>query len=130
MVLRRILLISVFGATSSYVSEKKINKNVLSLRRRGMGRGRRRGGDGERAVGRGRLGGGQWGGRDGKGEMGREGAVAQCVARRAPICSNAYGGRFAPHPRHSVRMTYRPSAALRLLRSLRISHNNFLRASK
>ena len=56
--------------------------------------------------------------------------VAQCVARRAPICSNAYGGWLAPRPRHSVRMTYRPSAALRLLGSLRISHNKFLRANK
>ena len=37
---------------------------------------------------------------------------------------------FAPHARHSVRMTYRPSAALRLLGSLRISHNKFLRANK
>ena len=33
-------------------------------------------------------------------------------------------------PRHSVRMTYRPSAALLLLGSLRISHNKFLRANK
>ena len=32
--------------------------------------------------------------------------------------------------RHSVRMTHRPSAALRLLGSLRISHNKFLRANK
>ena len=33
-------------------------------------------------------------------------------------------------PRHSVGMTYRPSAALRLLGSLRISHNKFLRGNK
>ena len=33
------------------------------------------------------------------------------LARRAPICSNAYGGWFAPRPRHSVRMTYWPNAA-------------------
>ena len=46
------------------------------------------------------------------------------------ICSNAYGGWFAPRPRHSVRMTYRPSAALWLLGSLKISHNKFLRANK
>ena len=32
--------------------------------------------------------------------------VAQCVARQDPICSNAYGGWFAPRARHSVRMTY------------------------
>ena len=56
--------------------------------------------------------------------------VAQCVARRAPICSNVYGGWFAPRPRQSVRMTYRPSAALWLLGSLRISHNKFLLANK
>ena len=56
--------------------------------------------------------------------------MAQCVAQRAPICSNAYGGWFAPRPRHCVRMTYRPSAALRLLGSVRISHNKFLRANK
>ena len=56
--------------------------------------------------------------------------VVQCVARRAPICSNAYGGWFAPCPRHSVRMTYRFSAALWLLGSLRISHNKFLQANK
>ena len=31
----------------------------------------------------------------------------------------------APCVRHSVRMTYRPSAALRLLGSLRISHKKF-----
>ena len=42
--------------------------------------------------------------------------VSQCVAWRAPICSNVYGGWFAPRARHSVRMTYWPSAALRLLR--------------
>ena len=52
------------------------------------------------------------------------------LARRVPICSNAYGGWFALCARHSVRMTYRPSAALRLLGSLRISHNKFLRANK
>ena len=56
--------------------------------------------------------------------------MAQCVARWAPICSNAYGGWFAPHPRHSVRLTYRPSATLQLLGSLRISLNKFLWASK
>ena len=55
--------------------------------------------------------------------------VAQCVAREL-LCSNAYGGWLAPRPRHSVRMTYRPSAALRLLGSLRISHNKFLQANK
>ena len=54
--------------------------------------------------------------------------MAQCVTRRAPICSNAYGGWFAPLPWHSVRITYRPSAALWLLGSL--SHNKFLRANK
>ena len=41
--------------------------------------------------------------------------IAWCVARGAPICGNAYGGWFTPHARHSVRMTCRPSAALRLL---------------
>ena len=56
--------------------------------------------------------------------------VAQCVARGAPICSNAYGGWFAPRAHHSMRMTYRPIPALRLLGSLRISHNKFLRANK
>ena len=56
--------------------------------------------------------------------------VAQCVARRAPMQQCAYGGWFPPRPRHSVRMTYRPSAALRLLGSLRISHNKFLRTNK
>ena len=35
-----------------------------------------------------------------------------------------------PHARHSVRMTYRPSPALGLLGSLRISHNKFLQANK
>ena len=54
--------------------------------------------------------------------------VAQCVAQQAQICSNAYGGWFMPHPRHSVRLTYRPSAAL--LGSLRMSHNKFLCANK
>ena len=38
--------------------------------------------------------------------------VAQCVAPRAPICSNVYGDWFAPHARHSVGMTYRPIVAL------------------
>ena len=52
--------------------------------------------------------------------------VAQCIVWRAPVCSNAYGGWFMPRPRHCVRLTYRPSAALRLLGSLRISHNKFL----
>ena len=33
-------------------------------------------------------------------------------------------------PRHSMRLTCRPSAALRLLGSLRISHNKFLQANK
>ena len=55
--------------------------------------------------------------------------VAQCVARRA-ICSNAYGGWFAPRVRHCLRTTHRPSAALQLLGSLRISHNKFPRANK
>ena len=41
------------------------------------------------------------------------------------ICSNAYGRWFVPRVRHSVRMTYRLSAALRLLGSLRISHKKF-----
>ena len=57
-------------------------------------------------------------------------AVAQCVARRGPICSNAYGGWLAPCTRHRVRMTYRFSASLWLLESLRISHNKFLQANK
>ena len=57
-------------------------------------------------------------------------AVAQCAEQQAPICSNVYGGWFAPRAHHSVRMTYRPSAALRLLGSLRISHDKFLRANK
>ena len=56
--------------------------------------------------------------------------VVQCIVERAPICSNVHGGWFMPHPCHSVRMTYRPSAALRLIRGLRISHNKFLRANK
>ena len=56
--------------------------------------------------------------------------MAQCVARQAPIGSNVYGGWFAPRARHSVRMIYRPSAALRLLGSLRISHNKFLLVNK
>ena len=43
---------------------------------------------------------------------------------------DAYGGWFAPRAHHSVRMTYRPSAALRLVGSLRISHNKFLWANK
>ena len=47
-----------------------------------------------------------------------------------PMCSNTYGGWFTPCHHHSVRMTYRPSAALRLLGSLRISHNKFLLANK
>ena len=46
------------------------------------------------------------------------------------LCSNAYGGWFAPRAHHSVRMTYRLSAVLRLLGSLRISHNKFLWANK
>ena len=45
-------------------------------------------------------------------------------------CSNVYGGWFTSWACHSVRMTYRPSAALWLLRSLRISHNKFLWANK
>ena len=49
------------------------------------------------------------------------------AVRRA---ASSYGGWFVPRPRHSVRMTYRPSTALRLLGSLRISHNKFLRANK
>ena len=57
-------------------------------------------------------------------------SVAQCIAQRAPICSNTYGGWFKPHPRHSMRLTYRPGTALRLLGSHRISHNKFLRANK
>ena len=52
------------------------------------------------------------------------------VVSRGAVCSNAYGGWFAPRARHSMRMTYRPSAALWLLGSLRISHNKFLRANK
>ena len=54
--------------------------------------------------------------------------VAQCAARHAAMCT--YGGWFRPHARHSVRMTYRPSAALQLLGSLTVSHNKFLRANK
>ena len=46
------------------------------------------------------------------------------------LCSNACGGWFASRARHSVRMTYRPSAALQLLGSLRIFGNKFLRANK
>ena len=42
-----------------------------------------------------------------------------------PICSNAYGRWFVLRVRHSVRMTYRSSAALWLLGSLRISHKKF-----
>ena len=57
----------------------------------------------------------------------KRGAVRSAASS---ICSSAYGGWFAPRLRHSVRMTYRPSAALRLLGSLRISHNKFLRANK
>ena len=56
--------------------------------------------------------------------------VAQCVARRAPMFCNAYDGWFAPPACHSVRMTYRPSTALRLLGSLWISHNKFLPVNK
>ena len=57
--------------------------------------------------------------------------VAQCIAQRAPIIfGNANGGWFVPRARHSVRMTCRPSTALRLLGSLRISHNKFPRANK
>ena len=56
--------------------------------------------------------------------------VVQCVSQRAPICSNTYGDWFAPRARHSVRMAHRPSAALRLLGSLRISHKKFLRVNK
>ena len=56
--------------------------------------------------------------------------MVQCVARWAPICSNVYGGWVTPCPRHSVRLTYRSSTALWLLRSLRISHNKFLWANK
>ena len=54
------------------------------------------------------------------------------VAQWAPIsiCSNAYGCWFVPCACHSVRMTYRPSAALWLFGSLRISHNTFLQANK
>ena len=52
--------------------------------------------------------------------------VAQCSAWRGELlCSSAYGGWFVPCARHSVRMTYRLSAALRLFGSLRISHNKF-----
>ena len=32
--------------------------------------------------------------------------MVQCVARRAPICSNTYGRWFTPRARHSVRMTH------------------------
>ena len=31
--------------------------------------------------------------------------MAQCVAQRVPICSNAYGGWFAIRVRHSVNNT-------------------------
>ena len=53
--------------------------------------------------------------------------VAQCVVRRAPICSNAYGGWFAPCPRHRERLTYRPSAALQLSGALDYPTTNFCR---
>ena len=42
-----------------------------------------------------------------------------------PICNNAYGRWFAPCACHSVRLSHRPSAALWLLGSLRISHKEF-----
>ena len=45
-------------------------------------------------------------------------------AQRASLYTNAYGGWFAYHARHSVRMTYRTSAALRLLRSLKYPTTN------
>ena len=35
-----------------------------------------------------------------------------------------------PNARHSVRMTYRPSTALRLLRGFKISHNKFLQTNE
>ena len=59
--------------------------------------------------------------------MGHSLSVFSCGAMRsvAPISSIAYGRWFAPSVRHSVRMTYRPSAALWLLGSLRISYKNF-----
>ena len=53
-----------------------------------------------------------------------------CRLASFSICSNVYGGWFKPHARHSVRMTYRPSAAVRLLGRFKISHNKFLRANK
>ena len=56
--------------------------------------------------------------------------VAQGVAWRTPMQQCAYGGWFAPCACHSMKMTYRPSAALQLLGSLRISHNKFLPANK
>ena len=55
--------------------------------------------------------------------------VAQCVARRAPM-QQCVWWLVRTRARHSVRMTYRPSAVLRLLRNLRISDNKFLRANK
>ena len=57
--------------------------------------------------------------------------ISRGVVRSAASSYAAVPGDwFAPRLRHSVRMTYRPSAALRLLGSLRISHNKFLRVNK
>ena len=56
-------------------------------------------------------------------------SLAHCIARRVPMQQCVWRLVHA-HARHSVRMTYRPSAALRLLGSLRISHNKFLPANK
>ena len=55
--------------------------------------------------------------------------AAVCSVWRAPMQQCVW---WLVHAciRHSVRKTYRPSATLRLLRSLRISHNRFLRANK
>ena len=49
-------------------------------------------------------------------------------AASSDAAMHMYGGWFTPRVRHSMRMTYRPSAALRLLGSVRISHNKFLRS--
>ena len=54
-----------------------------------------------------------------------------CSAWRSELLYAAMRMVAGSHPRcHSVRITYRPRAALRLLRSLRISHNKFLLANK
>ena len=46
------------------------------------------------------------------------------------IWSNMFCRWFTPCARHSVRMTNRPSATLRLLEGLRICHSKFLWANK